>query len=70
MLGLWFMQLVAFLAREADRHEAFPWEAYMMHTANVWTKVEKPVASTPRIRRATGHTRMLARQRRNRRLGD
>lgn len=67
-LGLWFLQLVAFLSRETARREAFPWERYMWQEGRLWKSVADPAAELGAQRRASASERSKAREtRRSRR---
>lgn len=71
VLGLWFIQLVNFLAREVARRDAFPWDQYAIKSGNNWSKVSPALPDLPAVTRATATHKLKARRRRDRRtIGD
>lgn len=66
VLGYWFFNLVNFLAREAGRRKAFPWNDYQWPMSHSWIVVEPPSYNAPAARRATTSERLKARKARHR----
>ena len=66
VLGYWFFNLMNFLAREAGRRKAFPWNDYQWTRSHSWITVGPPSYNAPPARRATTSERSKARKARHR----